>query len=318
MSSEFFPWELNHGLDYKKLYSGVHVLQSFDSFIERIVLSKVKRACSLENGEKLHFRVFIGSEINNEWIDDNLRTLSFFSFEEHFLILNAEKIPAKTLLALEEITDWTGKNMVFCFQASGKLKSDVFKTEGFSKWVIRGPRFWESQKYLDFLAGELGVKLSFKVKEEILKSVTPDSEHFIEALQRIRAGGESIQSHDDLLSLINHSKVDHFELATNFGEKKFEVFYSTLLKMGEDFDRLRSTFFFLQGHLEKVIDPSYIKSKAKPSKYDQQILGQRKLWEDEEIKRNIQLFSSLEIGCKKRDPFLINKIQSLYLNYSQN
>ena len=107
----------------------------------------------------------------------------------------------------------------------------------------------------------------------------------------------------DIINLIDLQKLDHFELAELFGSRKLEVFYKKVLNLYSEGFELIGAFSFIQSHMIKVYDPSYLYSKARLSKYDKQIQAQSRLWNQGTCIRAIDYLGTLILELKSKDHF---------------
>lgn len=86
-----------------------------------------------------------------------------------------------------------------------------------------------------------------------------------------------------------------------------------LLELSHDYDLLRSFSNFMQGYLLKVVDLSYVAKKSRVIKYDDQIVNQFCMWDKEDVLKEIDFFTDLEILSKTKDIKIKNVLRSYYL-----
>jgi len=120
-------------------------------------------------------------------------------------------------------------------------------------------------------------------------------------------------SEKDVAALLPVSRINQFEMASMFSSKKTSIFYESLMKSDADINIYFEFFAFMQSHIMKLLDPSYINKKPRPTKYDKEILAHTALWERKELMRELRRFGKLEILCKKKSPDLKIELQRLYL-----
>ena len=118
--------------------------------------------------------------------------------------------------------------------------------------------------------------------------------------------------------MISVEKLDQFQLASLFSRKKFSDFFDRLLKVDEDFDRLRSLSLFMQSHLIKMLDTGYLEKKTRLTSYDKEISSASRLWKDHELLREIERFNRWEILSKKKDFIVWNEIKDAQLRVSHS
>jgi len=102
-------------------------------------------------------------------------------------------------------------------------------------------------------------------------------------------------------------------MASLFTRKKMIDFYDRLVMLEGDFDKMRGFFNFMQSHLIKLSDTSYLSQKPRLTQYDKDLLGTSKLWNTSDIAKNIKTFNHWEILSKKKDSSLWNEIRSTHL-----
>ncbi len=122
----------------------------------------------------------------------------------------------------------------------------------------------------------------------------------------------------ELKELLTLEKLDQFALASLFARKKFKEFFAKLVQLEGDFDKMRAFFNFLQSHLVKMSDTSYLAKKARLTQYDKDLESTSKLWKGSELLEAIERFNKWEILSKKKDSVLWHELKqssfhSLYL-----
>ena len=158
--------------------------------------------------------------------------------------------------------------------------------------------------------------LSYDVQNAILKMVEPTTAELVHILELIDLHFPGKSKECDvhtLQNLVAGTRLDQFSLASTFSTRKLKMFYQEIVDQDWDFDSLRSFFGFMQSHLLKIMDPSYIQGKARPSKYDKEIEMASRSWNQSELDAFIKLFGKLEIQAKKRSPELRGNLRQLYL-----
>jgi hypothetical protein len=191
------------------------------------------------------------------------------------------------------------------------------KSDNIYTTKVEAPRFWEQGKYLTFLAREMGVPLGNDVHSYLLSAIENNTSEFVHALRTIRQHSDNLSSPmslEQVRDLVSETRVDQFALASLFGKRDKKSFFKSLIEIELDFDALRMLFGFMQGHLSKIMDPSYIQKKSRPSKYDREIEMHSPLWNQSELSEDIHQFSSLELMAKEKNILLKNKIREIYLS----
>lgn len=313
MHSKWFPWDFfkNNPKVVEADGKGIFAISVFDSFLESLLSHKLKRT-----GE---FRVVVGSEFNQGWIDSNFSTMDLFSMgsTENYRLVRPEDADKKVMEDLisgeVKIED---RQFVMIFTSTSKIFDKMAKTDHINTSKVEEPRFWEKGKYLSFLAREMGVPLGNDVHAYLLSAIPNTTGEYVHALRTIRLHSENPSQPMSLAQvkeLVNETRVDQFALATLFGKRDKKSFFKSLIEIEIDFDALRMLFGFMQGHLTRILDPSYIKKKNRPSKYDKEIEMHSPLWKDAELVQEIHLFSTLELMAKEKNVLLKNRLRELYL-----
>jgi hypothetical protein len=317
MSSKLYPWDFFKSfpktLDQNKM--GAYFFNVYDPYIEKILINKIPKK---EVGGE--WRTILGNEITIEWIENNLNTLNLFSTKESYVILMAQQIsPAVKKYILEGSCDWSERFLLFFFSKEDKFFDEATKKKLGVSLKILEPRFWEGQKLLRFCCEQLQSQLPYDIQNFIIESVENTPAEFIHALKTISIHFPNPQSIKlcELKELVHADRVDQFKLANLLGKKDWESFFQCLFDYGENYDILRGIFGFLQGHMIKLADNSYMAKKARLSKYDKEIQSHSRLWNPSDLRSEMNFFGQMEILAKSKSPQLIShlrvKHQSFYI-----
>ena len=117
-----------------------------------------------------------------------------------------------------------------------------------------------------------------------------------------------------IFNFTNSSLTEKFRIK-NYGNKKFKPFFESVSQAPLNFESFRSLCSFMQTHLIKLADPSYIKGKAKPSQYDKKILSESKLWKSAELRRSLRFFGELEILAKSKNREVFDRLRRLRMKF---
>ena len=271
MHSKWKIWDFlknfPEGFDTTK--SGIFGFNTFDPLIASLLKSRFPKSKFYE--EKLPS--LNAKEVTVGWFEDNFQTLGLFGNQESYIINQAQHLSSevKELISSENLI-LDNRFLFLFFDKSDEFYKSLTKKEQINTIDIQAPAFWENDKLLDFLADYLNVRLSFEAKTTILSSIENTPLDLYNFLTRL-----AVNFKDQTVSLamleevIERNRLDNFKLAKLFGFKKMKEFYQILLDVEPDFDALRSLFYFLQTHMLKIADPSYINEKNRPTKYDNQI-----------------------------------------------
>jgi hypothetical protein len=293
-------------------HEGVLYFQASDPYIEAFFTQRLRQSLRNQGRDLL---ILLGSEINSEWVEENLIQVGLFSSKESYLVLCAEDLTEdvkKTMI--KSGLNMSGRSLILCSwkghdsldKMSKKMKAEILK--------VQPPAFWEYDKLLDYLADEMQMPLSFPVKSYLLEALAPTCGEFVEAIKTIKLHADT-EGHIELShvqELIRPGHLKRFELAEEFAQKK-QTFFSELLRLELADKELIEFFRFMQGHLLKMLDTSYADKKNRLSKYDKALMAHSRLWKDSQLKRAIHHFSELELMAKRKDKTLQEKMRQNYL-----
>lgn len=310
MFFKFLPWDLSKARTdlITKGQKGILAINSSDPYLEKMFLRKIPK----EYIENQDFKVLIGNELTYSFIEENLINIGLFSDNSPYLILLAEQASKEAIqLLIEQIPSLTDRLVVLCYSSAGKTWDEVKKTDAIDCIQIEAPRFWESKKLLQFLCDELGVELGYELQNAFIQEVNFDTGDYLQALKNLALLSGSLKIHDPMLiqKAISEHRIDHFELANLFGAKLRHKFIDLLERLKPDHIELMGLFTFLERHLGKMLDPSFIDAKNRPTKYDQEIKTHSQLWEPRELVEEMGFIGQLVISAKSKDPLIYNKMR---------
>lgn len=299
--NSLFPWEFSQAFPFliNKDKPGLYVFSCYDPFLEKIFLNSIPKSALEGDG----WKVLAGSEVGISWLEDNLSALDFFSSSQSFKVLLSEDIPAKAKeFILKADVDWSERYFLLTFSKEDKFFDALKKKKEATVLKVKEPPFWDMPKLVKFLCEQTGVNLSYKLQNYLLEIVPNEPGALIVALKKLMLLGGPPQSltPDKVLEILGQERLNKFELARLWSEKQHRDFYKTLLELIHDFNGLREFFSFLQGHIVKMVDPSYIDDKARPSKYDRQIESSCRMWSKAELRDEMRFFGECEILAKSR------------------
>jgi DNA polymerase III delta subunit len=320
-SKNWLPWdfEKNHPNIILPEKKGIYGFHAFDPFIERIFLRKLSSKANSSHFEGGHIQTMMGSELTIEWAENTFQSMSFFGGSESYVILQSEEIPAKVKeFFLDESFKVEDRYLVFSFSKDNKFYSNLVKKQKDGTYLkISAPPFWKNRDLLLFISNQMKINLTYDLQEFILEAVPTTPSDFVHALNllRLHMPSDREMNLESAKEVIGRSKFDFFALAPLFCKKNFTEFYKSILEAEVTTDVLQVFFGFLQGHLVKVLDPSYLAAKGskKLSKYDREIQSVSKLWKKEELSSALRFFGELQIYAKKKDPILKEKIRLAYI-----
>ena len=286
---------------------GLAGIQSFDAISEKLLLS---RRFILAK----HWRTILGDELTITLLERSFQGYHLFPQDNHIQILHAEKIPTQTgeYLLQNSFTIKSGA-LLLAFAKESPLFKKLTQKNPDAFFKIESPKFWQADKLLDFLCQELQTPLPFIIKSYLIDALPMTTMDYVTALTRIKLHFPDPKSAEitQVKNIVTPCKLDQFALANLYARRKVIPFLKIVEKSNADFEALISLFSFMQRHLLRLLDPSYIKHKTHPSKYDREVATHAKLWQPEEICRQMKLFGNLEILAKKRSVFLTTRLRTL-------
>ena len=281
----------------------------FDSYLQKILLNRM--------GAGARFSVLWGEELSFDWFRENIIQAGLFSSNKCYLVYNAERLDAGVRKIMMEQAGWSGRAMVLCFSKKDKFFDELTKFSQVKCLHIEPPRFWEGEKLLSFLCEQMRIPLDQKVKGYLLDAIPHNISDFVHTLKflSLNAPERGELSIQEVEKLIDSKELNRFQLADLLSLKNFKEFYSILVEKKADFNTYRSLFAFMQTHLLKLGEPSYIEKKARLSQYDRGILSYAKNWSTDEIRIQLRRMGDWEIRAKRRDPFLFPLLRSKFVSF---
>lgn len=294
--------------DYLEGATGIFVLNTFDFQSLKLIKDHLLK----NNSATVHHK--LASEVSYEWIENEFLTLSFFSSSESFFIHQAQELNVDLLEKLVSL-ELDNRFIILNFESETAAFKKLVKEKSARILQIEAPRFWENNKLLDFTAAFVRLPLSYEAKNWMLNSLENTFQQFYNSccLLKLNYPGVTEVGLAQVKELLEVERLDSFYLANIFGKKNFKEFYTQLIALEGDFEKMRGFFLFMQSHLIKVADPSYLDNKDRLSQYDKGIIQVAKLWKQADLFYWIARFSDLEILAKRKDSALWNELKFSYL-----
>jgi DNA polymerase III delta subunit len=289
---------------------GRAVLLGFDPLSLRLLKEHVLQGAG---PRPLHIA---GADVKPDWVDDQFRSLGLFGNTDSWIIHAPDEAPAvaKELLLQDDLL-LDGRTLAFAVYSETPFIKKLLKKADTSLVQIEAPRFWESAKLLDFLCSFHHLPLKNEAKQYLLQAVENEFMDLFDACRLIKLNYPEAKevTRPQVVELVGVERLDQFALATDLGKKSWRPFFDRLLSVEGDPERLRQVFGFLQGHLLKLADPSYLKDKARLSQYDKEIQGLGKIWRPTEVKETLRRLSGWELMARTRDPMLLTRLRQARL-----
>lgn len=307
MHSKWQIWDF-FSSNYRETFNstqGILALKTFDPISLKLVKDNLLKC--FDKKQVFHK---VGSEITKTWVEEEFLTLSLFGNVDNFFVHQSNDINSEVwdLLSNVEINN---RIVVLNFENDSGIWKKLIKEGKISSLIIEEPRFWEFNKLLDFVCHYLRLPLSFESKGWILESLENNLGSFYDAcyLLKINYPDVSEIKLSQVKEILVLEKLDQFQLASLFSRKKHQDFYNKLINLEGDFEKMRSFFMFMQSHLIKLIDTSYLTQKSRLTQYDKEVQSTSKLWSTSDLRAYLELFNHWEILSKKKNSSLWTEIK---------
>lgn len=311
MHSSWQIWDFfsRSNKDIFSSFNGIYAINTFDPVCLKMVQDYLRKHLSGKN-----FYIKMPQEISKSWLEDEFQTLSFFSSSDNFFIHQADQVSTDIISLISEF-NLSDRCIFLSFESIGPAWKKILNNENVTKIQIESPRFWEFNKLLDFVCAYLRVPLSFEAKNWILSNQESTLTNFYNCCFLIKLNYPDIAEIGlvQVKSLFRAEKFDQFYAASLYSKKKKTEFFSLIIGLEGDFEKLRNIFHFLQHHMIKMMDTSYLSSKHRLTKYDKELQSTSILWSRSEILSELEKLVELEIRCKKKDQFIWHELKCSYL-----
>jgi|GEM_PF-1445350 len=311
MHFNFKPWEFfsKHPQFLNNNTLGLYAFYCTDSYFSRLAHLKLKASL------KQKMTIVTGSELTPSWIEDNFINLGLFGNPGPVIVLLAENTPvAAQDMFLEHQIDLSDRFILFSFSSKSSFYEKLKKGKDGTFYKIDSFPSWQFDRVVNFFCEELKLPLSYEVKSAILDTLPPHTAEIVNLLKNIKINfPNGINSLEELQPLLPSSHFDQFSLADILSEKKLRDFYKKLSVIDSSQGDWIKLFSFIQNHLLKISDTSYLKAKkGQPSQYDKKIIAASKRWNGDEIKREMKRISKFLILAKAKPNELRTELTLAY------
>jgi hypothetical protein len=311
MHSKWQIWDFfsSYSRDTLRTQEGVIALSTFDPICLKLVKDYLTRG--LED-KVIHYKM--ASEVTASWIEEEFQALSLFGNSECFFIHQAHDLSVD-LIELLTNSEITGRFVLLSFENEQTSWKKLVKDGKASTLTIESPRFWELNKLLDFTCNYLRLPLSYESKTWMLEALENNLGTFYNSCCLIKLNhpdAKEISLHD-VKELLTVEKLDQFFLASLIARKKHKEFFEKLVTLEGSFDKMRDFFRFMQSHLIKMVDTSYLSLKPRLTQYDKDLQSTSKLWTEVTLMEQIEKFNRWELLCKKKDSQIWHEIREAHL-----
>tara|TARA_Y100000780_G_scaffold232594_1_gene268672 strand:+ start:339853 stop:340803 length:951 start_codon:yes stop_codon:yes gene_type:complete len=289
---------------------GLYAVHCFDPIVMKLFKDQIPSS-DLEGGK---LNILTAKDLTSDWMEQNLQTLGLFGNSESYLVHFAQdlsKDAQEKLLSEDLLLD--DRYVILSFERETDFYKELVKKDEVFGIDIQAAMFWENRELLEFFSARTGVYLDYSAAQKLQESVEATCSNYLNILEQLKINfeNESITV-DKLDEVLSKEKLDQFMLAELFATKKFTVFYKQLLSVSTANESLQRFFAFMQKHMGKICDSSYLDSKKKLSKYDRQILSCSKIWKKDDAMRSIDYFKELEVEAKLKKPLLTQRLRRDY------
>jgi hypothetical protein len=311
MHSKWQIWDFfsSFNREHLKNYRGVLGIAAFDPICLKMLKDFLLKGAI---GRVVHHKS--AADVTKSWIEEEFQTLSLFGGSDSFIIHQAQDLKSDSLdfFSALELND---RFIILSFETENATWKKNLKENKFETLSIEAPRFWELNKLLDFVCAYLRLPLSYEAKIWILDSLENDLSTFYHSgsLLKLNFPDAKEVGLTDVRSLFSLEKLDQFLLASLFARKKFSSFYERLIALEGDFEKMRFFFNFMQSHLVKLSDTSYLSQKPRLTQYDRDLQSTSKLWSAQDLYQEIEKFNQWEISCKKKDSNIWHELRKSHL-----
>lgn len=311
MHSKWQIWDFfsSYKKDTLNSFEGILAINTFDPVCLKLVKDFLTRGLT---DKVIHYKM--ASEVTKDWLEEEFQALSLFGNSESFFIHQAHDLSTELLETISQL-EVTGRFLILSFENEQALWKKLVKEEKIQTLVIESPRFWELNKLLDFVCAHLRLPLSYEAKSWMLDALENNLGSFYNSCCLIKLNHPAANEVglSEVKELLTLERMDQFQLASLIARKKHKAFYEKLVQLLGDFEKARSLFNFLQSHLIKMCDTSYLAGKPRLNQYDKELQSSSKLWKTSELMDEIQRFNRWEILSKKKDTHLWHEIKDTYL-----
>lgn len=315
MLSKWQIWDFFQSVeagDYKK-HTGKVALIAFDSFSLRMVKDHLLQGIDKNQRPKQ----LVGMDMSLPWMEEEFLSLSLFAEQESYMINEADGMnaPCKEF-CLKGEWEIDPRSLWLCFDHDSAWAKKIAQNKNYSVIHIEAPRFWEMNKLIGFFCTFYRLPLNFESKTYIQEAIEQDFSAYYQCFEilKLNLADEKDINLEKIKLFVVKSRLDQFQLATLFSQKKFEQFFDLLLESEIDYDRYRQIFSFLQSHLIKLADPSYLQSKTRLTNYDKEIQSLSKMWTMDKIVKSTRQLHDWEMACKRKDPNLAVELKKTAIN----
>lgn len=311
MHSKWQIWDFFSSVqkNYLDTFQGVLALSTFDPICLKLTKDFLVRGAP---GKIIHYKM--ASEVTRAWIESEFQALSLFGNTESFFIHQAQDLNAEMLELITKL-EVTDRFLILSYESENAAWKKILKDSKFTTLTIEAPRFWEPNKLLDFVCSFLRLPLGYEAKSWMLDALENNLGTFYNACCLVKLNHPDSReiSLSEVQELLTLEKLDQFGLVSLFARKKMVPFFERIVALSGDFDKMRGFFNFIQSHLIKMADPSYLNAKPRLTQYDKDIQSSSKLWKMSELVSQIERFNRWELMSKKKDALLWHELKEALL-----
>lgn len=311
MHSKWQIWDFFNSVkrDFLDSFEGVLGISTFDPICLKLTKDFLTGGAPHKT---IHYKM--ASEVTKNWLEEEFQALSLFGNTESFFIHQAQDLNAELMEYITKL-EITGRFLILSFESENAAWKKILKDSTLTTLTLEAPKFWEPNKLLDFVASYLKLPLSYESKSWMLDALENNLGTFYNAccLVKLNHPESKEVSLKEVQELLTLEKLDQFALISLFARKKMAPFFERVVALSGDFERMRFFFNFIQSHLIKMVDPSYLSQKPRLTQYDKDIQNSSKLWKTDELMLEIERFNRWELMSKKKDALLWHELKDALL-----
>ena len=299
----FLPWEYLSEL--KKDFVSIPGLYGFscsDPYVSKIISQYLTSGSS--------FQVKSADEITREWFEDTIGGYDLFASEQSFKIMNGDDLKNISFFT-EEHREWGDNKILVLFKNDKKNFKSLAGVWPENFFKVTTPKPWQANRLIDFYLKSMNLTLDRTIIEFLSEALPYESALYMNAIKTIFLHARPGMKLDlnFVKNLISSQKLDYFQLADTWMSGNKKLFFKNLIPL-HSFDEMMKLSMFMQSHLIKLIDPSYLDEKSNPNQYDRKILKNSKETARAEWEKDLRLFAEIEILAKQKSPQIESFIKS--------
>lgn len=291
----FLPWEYLSELKKDFISTpGAYGFSCHDPYVSKIISQYLTA--------EANFQVKTADEITQEWFEDTIGGYDLFASEQAFKIMNGDDLKNISFFT-EDHRDWGDNKILFLFKNDKKNFKALAGINPSNFFKVITPKPWQANRLIEFYLKSMNLSLDKTIVEYLSEALPNESALYMNAIKTIFLQAKpGVRIDLNLVkNLISSQKLDYFQLADTWMSGNKKQFFQNLIPL-HSFDEMMKLSMFMQSHLIKLIDPSYLDEKTNPNQYDRKILKNSQETPRVEWEKDLRLFAEIEILAKQKSP----------------